>query len=123
MYRVGDKERRVVSHLPSQVLRESFLRVGNSLLDRLQCRNRVRTRRLIDGDGGCWTAIEAGIAIEIRSAEFYSGDVTQTQDRSIRVGADDNVFEVLNRVEAPFGLNIKLKLLVVGDRAGTDPTQ
>ncbi len=117
---VGDEHRRVVSDLPGQILGESLLRFGDTLLHRLQGVDRVGAGRLIDRDGRRRAAVEPRIAIEIGGAKLDARDVAQTQDRAIRIGADDDVLEFRDRAEAALGLDIELQLLIVGDRPGAD---
>ena len=118
---VGDEHRRVVGHLPLEVLGEALLQLHDLVLDRLQRGDRVGAGALVHRNSRRRPAIESGLAIEVRGAEIGPGDVAEPQHRSVRIGADDDVLELGDRGQPALGLDVELELLVVRDRPRADP--
>ena len=53
-------------------------------------------------------SVEARITVEIGRAQFQLRDVAQPQHGPVRIGAHDDVGELLGRTQAALGLNVEL---------------
>ena len=53
-------------------------------------------------------------------AEIDPGDVADAQKRTVGIGAQNDIAELLGRGQAPLRLDVHLELLVVADRARPD---
>jgi hypothetical protein len=56
------------------------------------------------------------LGVHVRRAELHPRDVAHPQHRPVRIGADDDVAELLGRGQPALGLDVELELLVVRDR-------
>ena len=111
---------RIVGDLPGQIVGKTLLQFGKLVAHRFQRRDRVRAGRLIDGEDRRGPAIETCLPVETGGAQLQPGHVAEAQHGAVRVGADNDFFEVLDRIEASLGLDIQLELLVVRDRPRAD---
>ncbi len=122
MDRVGDEDGGVVGDLPGEIHGKALLQPRHEFSHCAERIDRVRARRLIDGDGRRRRTIEARLAVEVGGAELQPRHIAQPQDRAVRIGANDDVFEFGDGGQAALGRNVELQLLVVGDRTGADAT-
>jgi hypothetical protein len=122
MDRGSDKCCRVISNLPGEIVREVLRRILHHLLDAAECAERVGTWRLIDGNQRRGRAVQAGRAVEVRRPQFHSGNIPQMQHGAVRIGPDHDLLEFRGRCQPALRLNVELQLLVVGNRAGADPS-
>src|SRR5262249_58882706 len=99
--RGGDEGGRVVGDFPGDVVGKRFRTVVHQFFERFDRGQRVGARRLVDTDEARRRAIQTRRAIKIRRAELYSRDRTESQDRTVRIGADDNVFEFRTGPDPP----------------------
>ncbi len=83
-------------------------------------RDGVGAGRLINGDRRRGDAVEPGLAIEVGGAQLQARDIAEAQDRAVRIGADDDVFELRDGRQTSLGLNVELELLVVGNGPRAD---
>ena len=65
-------------------------------------------------------AVQPRFAVHVLRAELDARDVAHAQDRTVGIGADDDIAECCRRDQAPLGLQVELELLVVADRPRAD---
>src|SRR4029077_4261797 len=83
----------------------------------------IGSGRLIDPDRGGRGAIEAAVAVLGSCAHFDPCDVTYSDYRSVRIGAQHDCGEFLRLSEAAFGFDIDLNLLFASDRSGANAAE
>ena len=120
--RLGDEGRGIVGDLPGEPLGEGLGQGADPGLDLLQGREGVRAGGLVDRHHRGGAAVQPRLPVEIGGAELDPGDVAEPQHGPVRVRAQDDVAELLRGAQAPLRLDAELELLLVGDRAGADPT-
>ncbi len=110
---------RVVGGLVGDALGELGLQPLHDRLDALGGGERVGAGRLEDGDQGAGAAVEAAERIAAAGAELDPADVAHADVGAVRVGADDDVLELLGLGQPALGLDVELEL-GVADRLGAD---
>ena len=75
---------------------------------------------MIDRDRRGRSTIEMGLAIEVGGAQFQPRDVTQPDNRAVRVCTKDDFGELIDARQPSFGPQVELELLVVRNRSGAD---
>jgi hypothetical protein len=116
-----DEDGRIVGDLPGDAFRKRLGIVRHQLVERVDAPQRIRAGGLIDSDQGGRGAVQARGPVQIGGAELQAGDIAKAQDRPVGIAPDDYLLELLGRGEPALGLDVELELLVVGNRARTDP--
>ena len=82
--------------------------------------HRIRAGQLVDGDDGSILALEAPANIVNLAPEFNTGDILDPHNRSVWIGANNDVFKFLDRCEASRGGDCEGENLPLGDRLAAD---
>ena len=93
-----DELGRVVDDRIVEAGREVLLQLLHRRLDRGRGGQRVRARPLEDDEGGRGLVVEIGVDRVVLRAELDAGDVAHAHDRAVRLGAHDDVAELLRRL-------------------------
>ena len=80
-------------------------------LHRIRGCERVGARRELDGKAGRGLAVEAADDAIILSAKLHTGDVAQAQGRAVRIGAQDDVAELLRCLKTGQGGHRRVEFL------------
>ena len=112
---LGGVERNVVLHVRRGSCLDSSCHA--LLVRRLRDLNGVRAGQLIDGHDPDGAFVVARGQVVDLSAELDAGDVAQMQHRAVRVGADDDIAELLRRDETALRANGVGELLAARRRA------
>ena len=94
------------------------LQFGHRLLHTVADRQGVRTRALKYRDDAAGLAVHSRPLLVVESAEFDSGDVLQSDNRAVRIRADDDLPEFLWILETALRANCVGHLLPVGRGLG-----
>ena len=119
---VADETRAVVGNVVFEVVRETCLEVGEAAVDRGRGVERVRSRREIDRERNRGRVVEARLAVEVLRTELDMGHVADPEHRTVRVGPQHDVGELLGAGQTPGGLDVQLILLLIADRPRADAT-
>jgi len=119
--RIADEGGGIVHHPRVQPGRKPYRELVQGAPHRGGGIHRVRARRQIDADRHGGAAVQPRLAVHVLCAEFHSRHVAQAQHGTVRVGADDNGAELRRRNQPALRLQVELELLVIADRASTDP--
>ena len=103
-----------------EVGREPFLGLLHHLPDALDRGKGIRARQLVDGHDAGGLAVDPAPDVVSLRPQFDPGHVLQPDDRSVRVGADNDGAEFLRRDEAALGADRIGEFLPRGDRLAAD---
>ena len=82
--------------------------------------HRIRAGQLVDGDNRRILALEAPANVVNLTTEFHTGDILDPHNRSVWIGANDDVFKFLDRCEASGGGDREGENLPLGNRLAAD---
>ena len=117
---LADGERRVERHHVVEVVGEALLGFLHQRQRLVHGVDRVRVGQLVDGDDCCGRAVQAAdLAVALR-AELDARHVAHPYDRSVDVGAHDDVAEFLLGGEASLRAHRVGELLPRGHRLAAD---
>ena len=119
--RVVHEGGRIVNSPISQPLGKTRRQLGQGRVHGGRGFHGIGARRQINGDRHRRLAVEPAEIILVLCAHLDASHISHPNDGSIRVGAHHEGAELLRRRQRPFGLHIKLKLLVIADGPGADP--
>ena len=108
-----DKNRVVKKYNVCEVVGKPLLQQVHGLAHLAGHLDRVGARRLVDADRRCWRAIVSAIALLGLGTEIDARHVLDPHDRSVGVGAQDDVVELVGPRQASFGRDGELKLLAL----------
>ncbi len=118
--RVADEERRIVDDDPLHAGREAGLQFRERRGRELRGFDRVGAGREVERDADAGLAVDARLVVLVLRAHLDPRHVADAQQRAVGIGAQHDLGEIRRRLEAPFGLDVHLKLLVVADRPRAD---
>ncbi len=120
MYSFGDCPCRVETERIVEIGGKALLGLFHYLSGALGSRYRIRPGQLVDGDiGGRFAVQPAPDVINLRP-QINAGHVFQADNRSVRVGPDNDLAEFLLGDEAALGANRISKFLPRRDRLSAD---
>src|SRR5271167_1007635 len=119
-YALSDGERCVQSNRIVEAGRELSLGSHHEIFGALSGLNGVGPRKLVNSHDRGWLAIQPALQIVNLSPKFNSSHVLQAYERAVRVGADDDLTELLHRNQAALRNDREGTLLPRRHRFSTD---
>ena len=119
----GDERRTVVEYAGLQAFGEALAEFVQRRLHARRGLHRIGTGREKQADGHRRVAVQPALGVHVRRTKLYARDVGQPQHRTVRIGADHDVAELLGGDQASLRLHVELELVasLVG-RAPMRPT-
>ena len=97
---IFDENRRIIWDRPGQIVGKTLFQLGKLFPHGVYGIDRIAAGRLVDHHRCGVVAVEPRVAVEIGGAQFELCDVAQSQNRAVRICANDDVLEVLDRARA-----------------------
>ena len=119
--RIDHESGGVVIHQVFEARRKAPTQVFQVLPDQGSGLDRIGAGSKTDADSDRRLAVDAPFDVLILRAKLDAGDITDTQQRAVGIGTQDDVAELLGSAQTPLRLHVHLELLIIADRAGADP--
>ena len=97
-----DEGGRVVIDQIFETRRKALAQAVHVAPDQGRGRDRVGARGKINADPDCRLTVEVAFDVLVLGAEFDSRDIAHAQQRTVRIGAQDDIAELLGVVRRPW---------------------
>ena len=118
--RGGDERRAVVEHAGLQAIGEALAEFVQRGLHARRGLHRIGAGREIEADGHRRVAVQPALGVHVRRTQLDARDVGQPQHRTVGIGADHDVAELLGGDQASLRLHVELELRRIAGRPCAD---